>query len=111
MNPRAKKVLTWVGYGFAYLFALLVFAYLTFPYDRLKERIVTEFNARQTGPDPLHLELDELGSYWFSGIEAEGVRLVSQPPAPTDASKKAAKPSSACTRRSGRGGRKLEGTL
>jgi type II secretion system protein N len=92
VNPRAKKILIWVGYGFAYLFALFVFAYLTFPYDRLKERIVSEFNARQTGPDPLHLELDELGSYWFSGIEAEGVRLVSQPPPPTDASKKAEKP-------------------
>jgi type II secretion system protein N len=92
VNPRLKKVLTWIGYGIAYLFALLVFAYLTFPYDRLKERIVSEFNARQTGPDPMQLEVDELGSYWFSGIEAEGVRLVSQPPPPADASKKAAKP-------------------
>lgn len=92
MSPRLRKILLWVGYVFAYLFALVMFAYLTFPYERLKERIVTEFNARQTGPEPMQLELDELGSYWFSGIEAEGVRLVSQPAAPTDDSKKAVKP-------------------
>ena len=92
MNPRLKRILLWFGYAAAYLFALLVFAYLTFPYDRLKTRIVSEFNARQTGPNPARLELDDLGSYWFSGIEAEGVRLVTPAPPPSDASKKAEKP-------------------
>lgn len=92
MSPRLKRALIWLGYASGYLFALLIFAYLTFPYDRLKERIVSEFNARQTGPNPSRLELDDLGSYWFSGIEAEGVRLVTPAPPPTDSSKKAEKP-------------------
>ncbi len=88
MNPQLKRVLIWVGYASAYFFALVLFGYLTFPYDRLKERIVSEFNAHQTGPNPSRLELDEMSAYWLSGIEAEGVRLISQPPPPTDASKK-----------------------
>jgi type II secretion system protein N len=92
VNPRVKRVLIWCGYAAGYFFALLVFAYLTFPYDRLKERIVSEFNARQTGADASRLELDDLGSYWLSGIEAEGVRLVTPAPPPSDSSKKAEKP-------------------
>jgi len=78
VTPRLRRILTGVGYGAAYLFLLVIFFYLTFPYDRLKSRIVGDFNARQTGPDPMRLEVDELDSYWFSGVEAEGVRLVSK---------------------------------
>jgi len=78
MTPRLRRILTGVGYGAAYVFLLVIFFYLTFPYDRLKNRIVGDFNARQTGPDPMRLEVDEIDSYWFSGVEAEGVRLVSK---------------------------------
>jgi type II secretion system protein N len=92
VTPRLKRVLLWLAYGAGYFFALLIFAYLTFPYDRLKERIVSEFNARQTGPLPSRLELDDIDSYWLSGIEAEGVRLITPAPPPSDASKKAEKP-------------------
>ncbi len=88
MNPQLKRVLIWLAYGCGYFVALVLFAYLTFPYDRLKERIVSEFNAHQTGPSPSRLELDDISSYWLSGVEAEGVRLISQAPPPTDASKK-----------------------
>jgi type II secretion system protein N len=79
MTPRVKKALVAGGYVAFYFFALVVFFYWTFPYDRLKERIVRDFNARQSGPDAMRLELDDLSSYWLSGIEAEGLRLVSPP--------------------------------
>jgi type II secretion system protein N len=87
MTPRLKRALVIVGYVAFYFFALVVFFYWTFPYDRLKERIVRDFNARQTGPDAMRLELDDLSSYWLSGIEAEGLRLIS-PPEPGSKSKK-----------------------
>lgn len=77
MNPRLRRALVIAGYAAFYLFALFVFAYVTFPYERLRDRIVQEFNQRQTGPDALRLELDELDSYWLSGVEAEGIRLIS----------------------------------
>jgi type II secretion system protein N len=74
-----KRALVIVGYVAFYFFALVTFFFWTFPYDRLKERIVRDFNARQSGPDAMRLEVDELSSYWLSGIEAEGLRLISQP--------------------------------
>jgi type II secretion system protein N len=43
---------------------------------------VAEFNARQTGDKPLRLEIDDTSWYWFTGVEAEGVRLHSPPPPP-----------------------------
>lgn len=88
MTPRLRKILISVGYGSAYSFLLVVFFYLTFPYDRLKDRLVRDFNARQTGPDPMRLEIDEIDSYWLSGIEAEGVRLLSKDEAGAGKSKK-----------------------
>jgi type II secretion system protein N len=91
VTPRLRRILISVGYGSAYSFLLLLFFYLTFPYDRLKDRIVRDFNARQTGPDPMRLEIDEIDSYWLSGVEAEGVRLVSKAEAPRDAKDKKAK--------------------
>jgi type II secretion system protein N len=77
MNARLRLVLRWVGYVAFYLFALLCFAYLTFPYQRLGDRIVHEFNARQTGPKPMRLKLGELSSYWMHGVEAENITLTS----------------------------------
>jgi type II secretion system protein N len=77
MSPRVRQILKWVGYVAFYLFALLCFAYLTFPYQRLGDRIVQEFNARQTGPKPMRLKLGELSSYWMHGVEAEDITLTS----------------------------------
>jgi len=82
VNAKTKRILTWVGYVAFYLFALCLFAYLTFPYDRLRSRIQDEFNRGQTGPSPLTLRIGHLGSYWFSGIEADDVDLISPPPLP-----------------------------
>lgn len=76
ITPRARRVLKYVGFGAFYLFALVVFAYVTFPYERLRDRLVQEFNARQTGPDAMRLEIDDLDSYWLSGVEAQGIRLI-----------------------------------
>ena len=86
LSAKAKRILKWVGYGSFYLFSLALFAYLTFPYDRLRTRIQSEFNRSQTGPNPLTLRLGHLGSYWFSGIQAEDVDLISPPAAPTPGS-------------------------
>lgn len=90
MSPRQRKILIAVGYGAFYWFMLLVFFYFTFPYDRLRERLVHDFNARQTGPDALRLEVDKIGSYWLSGVEADGMRLISTPT--PDPNGKAVKP-------------------
>ncbi len=79
LSPSWQRALKVSGYSTFYSLMLLIFCYLTFPYERLRDRVVDEFNARQTGPSPLKLELDEVSSYWLSGIEAEGIRLISPP--------------------------------
>lgn len=79
MTPRLAKILRYAGLVAFYLFALVVFCFLTFPYERLRDRLVDEFNSRQTGPDPLRLQLESLGAYWIGGVEAKGVQLISAP--------------------------------
>ncbi|MFZ5894507.1 MAG: type II secretion system protein GspN [Myxococcota bacterium] len=79
LPARWKRALRIAGYVNFYFDALLLFAYLTFPYERVRDRIVDEFNARQTGPEALRLEIDSLGPYWFTGVQAKGIRLISPP--------------------------------
>ncbi len=77
MKERLLKYAPLVGYPAFYVFCLLVFAVLQFPYDKLKERIVSSYNAQQRGPNSQELQIDELHGYWLSGVRASGVRLVS----------------------------------
>lgn len=87
LSPRARRALRLAGYPLFYVFCLVIFARLTFPYDRVKNRIVAEFDARQNGPTPKRLEIEDVSGYWLFGVEAEGVRLISPPvPKPRAAS-------------------------
>jgi type II secretion system protein N len=81
---RRLKWLKWVGYVFAYIAAFVVFAYISFPYERLRQFVVSSYNSTQTSPMQNRLEIDSLSWSWrFPGIVAEGVRLVvPSPPTP-----------------------------
>ncbi len=85
MTLRTRTVLRWAGYPAFYTLSLVLFVYLTFPFDRLKERLVAEFNSKQT--DGTQLEVDDMSWYWLSGVEASGIRLNVPPAPPTDGSK------------------------
>jgi type II secretion system protein N len=73
--PRVRRILAWSGYPIFYLFCLAVFAYLTFPYEQLKERLIAELESGQKGPAP-RVEMDSLGPYWLGGISAKGLRII-----------------------------------
>ncbi|WP_437647146.1 type II secretion system protein GspN [Sorangium sp. So ce362] len=82
MKERLVKIAKWAAYPLFYLFCLGLFGYLTFPYDRLKDRLIAEFDRTQQkrGSGPAQrLEIDELDSYWFTGVEMKGVRLILPP--------------------------------
>jgi type II secretion system protein N len=81
MKPWLRKAVKWSVYPLFYLFCLFLFTYLTFPYDRLKDRIISEFAKSQSrGSDPpQRLEIDSIDSYWLSGIEVSGVRIITPP--------------------------------
>jgi type II secretion system protein N len=73
---RFVRILKVLAFPAFYLFCLGAFFYLTFPWDRLKDRLIAEFQASQKGKDAgRRLEIDEIDSYWLTGIEATGVRL------------------------------------
>jgi type II secretion system protein N len=72
LGPRQRKVVTWVGIPLVYLFFLFVFVRLTFPYDTLRDRMLSEFNASQR---ERILSIEDLSGSGIFGIEAEGVTL------------------------------------
>lgn len=82
MKEKLLKIARYAAYPAFYLFCLGLFGYLTFPYDRLKDRIIAEFERAQTkrgGAVTQRLEIDSLDSYWFTGVELKGARLILPP--------------------------------
>lgn len=79
-RDRLKKHAPKVVYPIFYFFCFLVFVSWTFPYDKLKERLVTQFNAQQrNSAHPQELQIDELDSSFVTGVKAKGVRIVTPP--------------------------------
>lgn len=74
---RYAKYAPLVGYPLFYLVCLFVFSTLTFPYDKLRQRIVATFDADQHPPGPAQaLEIDEMSGYWLTGVRVRGARLL-----------------------------------
>jgi len=89
VSPRLKKILKWVLYPLFYLVALVFSLAMTFPYDRLKDRLVAEFNSRQPAGSGSRLEVESMSGYWLSGVEAQGIRLTTEPSGPVEDGKPA----------------------
>jgi type II secretion system protein N len=80
LRERAKRLLPKVGYPVVYLFCLVLFASWTFPYGRLKDRIVGSFNAQQRAAGSHNeLEIDDMSSSFITGVKMKGVRLLGAP--------------------------------
>jgi type II secretion system protein N len=87
MKQRLLKIAKFALYPLFYLFCLVVFGYLSFPYDQLKDRIIAEFDRMQaksarrgaSSAGVMRLEIDELDSYWVTGVEVTGARLIVPP--------------------------------
>ncbi|MCC6527428.1 MAG: type II secretion system protein GspN [Polyangiaceae bacterium] len=76
------KIAKWTFYPVFYLVCLVFFAYLTFPFGKVKDRILAEFArseataARKPGSaGPMRLEIGELSGHLLSGVEVKDVRL------------------------------------
>jgi type II secretion system protein N len=84
-KQRILRIARWAAYPAFYLFALALFGYLTFPYDQLKGRLISEFDRmqersrRRPGETPMRLEIAELDGYWLTGVEVTGARLIIPP--------------------------------
>lgn len=79
-----KKWAPRLGYPVFYLFCLVVFLSWTFPYDKLRDRVVATFNAQQQKTSaPQRLAIGELESSWLTGVKAKDVRLTTPSSDPT----------------------------
>lgn len=77
-KERLKRLAPKLGYPLFYLFCLVVFLSWTFPYEKLRDRIVAQFNAQQRNTShPQELQIDELDSSFLTGVKAKGIRLIS----------------------------------
>jgi type II secretion system protein N len=73
---RYAKYANLVGYGVFYLFCLVLFACLTFPYAKLKEHVTSSFNEQQRAiGGAQELQIDQMSGYWLSGVRMKGVKL------------------------------------
>ncbi len=66
-----KKILKWTGYPAFFLLCFVFFAYKTFPYERLAERLVAEAAARG-----YEVEIVDLTHSGLTGLEFENLRIV-----------------------------------
>jgi len=72
-----------IGYPLFYLFCLAIFVPVTFPYDKVKERVVSSFNADQrSSGGQQELQIEGLSGYWLTGVRMTGVTLLSAPSEP-----------------------------
>lgn len=83
MKERLKSIGTKVGYFVFFFVAFLFCVSWTFPYDKLKERLVSSFNAQQrASSSQQELQIDELDSSFITGVKATGVHLLMAPVEP-----------------------------
>ena len=66
-----KQILKWTGYPLFFVFCFLFFAYKTFPYERLADRIVQE--ARAKGYE---IEIIDLTHSGLTGLTFESLRWI-----------------------------------
>ena len=66
-----RKILKWTGYPLFFLLCFVFFAYKTFPYERLADRLIQEAAARG-----YEVEIIDLTHSGLTGLSFENVRIV-----------------------------------
>jgi len=61
------KILKYIAYFILFLISFFVFLYWVFPYDRLKDRLLSGIERQMGGK--VEVEAGELEPYWFTGVE------------------------------------------
>ena len=75
----------WVGYPLFFMFWFVTFIYVTFPYDRLKETIVSAVEGPRRSPSGtsipsnMQMSIGSLGPTFFPGVSARNVSLTFLP--------------------------------
>ncbi len=81
----AKRWIPIIAYSLFFLTAAAYFAYLTFPYERVRDRLVAEWEKGQKVPPGgarQSLSIGSLEPSWFTGVILKDVNLTSTPQDP-----------------------------
>ena len=78
-----------LGYAGFFLFCFVLFAYLTFPYDRARAYFLTQFNQQtlpggRVKPSDVQLKIADMRPSWLTGVKMTGVELIKQATQPED---------------------------
>jgi type II secretion system protein N len=87
-NTRAhlkENLVLGAAYSSFFVLVFMLSAYLTFPYDRLRDLITASASSSVAGTTQ-HLQIGELIPLGFSGVRLSDVEFVREPPVATDAS-------------------------
>jgi len=77
LRERLLLIAPKLGYPMFYVLALAIFASWTFPFDKIKQRVVVGFNAEQRAAgSSKELSIDELASSWLTGVRLTGIHLL-----------------------------------
>ncbi len=66
-----ERVSQWIGYPVFFFVCFMFFAYLTFPYDRLRDKLI-----QVAAVQGYELEVIDLEPSWLTGVTLSGVRLI-----------------------------------
>jgi type II secretion system protein N len=81
-----RKIILWIGYVVFFVVCFLLFAYWSFPWDRVKALIVQEverpMGPRGREPSGWEIEIVDLSPSWLTGVDLTGVRLTKLPETP-----------------------------
>jgi type II secretion system protein N len=86
IKEKLKVAAPYVGYSTFFVFTLMLFIYWTFPWDRVRDKIVAEFEKSQhvpPGGSKQVLAIGKLEPSWFTGVVLKDVSLTTIPSDPT----------------------------
>lgn len=79
MKEILRKLAPIAGYPVFFVATFFIFFMWTFPFNKMKDRLEGAFAAQQRSTStPQELKIDELSSYWITGVSATGVHLYTQ---------------------------------
>jgi type II secretion system protein N len=77
LRERLVTIATAIGYPLFYVICLVVSASWTFPFEKVRDRIVASWNESQhTSGSTRELAIADITSSWVTGIRLTGIRLV-----------------------------------
>ena len=69
-SPFTSNAARWIGFASFFVACFLLFSYWTFPYHRVKDRVV-----REAAKQGYELKIVDLKPHWLTGVRAQGVEV------------------------------------